>query len=162
MVIFLCIVTMLIFLYFLHFLSYFLLKTRIMKKRKWDLNICCGKMDGGGINVDIICYKDMANFLLIQDIYHLPFKNKAFDYIVCSHTMEHVDDPQRFYKELKRVGNSVVLVLPPLWDILAVVNIWEHKWIFLTFRKEHTTLPSFVPLPFANRFQQIFGQRIKA
>ena len=38
----------------------------------------------------------------------------------------------------------------------------EHKWIFLTFKKEHSTLPPRVRLPFADAVQEKFGQRIHA
>jgi hypothetical protein len=144
-------------------LSYILLKTRIFGKRKWDLNICCGKMDGGGINADIVKHSnDIENFLLIDNIYHLPFGNKQFKRVVCSHTMEHVDDPDRFDIELRRVGVEIFYIVPPIWDIAAAFNLWEHKWIFLTFKKEHTRLPPYARLPFSRILHNQFNQRIAA
>ena len=91
------------YLIFAHLFSYKILKNKILKSRKWDLNICCGKTNGGGINADIKKHKNLPNFILIKNIYKLPFKNKQFNYVLCSHTIEHVDDPIQFYKELKRV-----------------------------------------------------------
>jgi hypothetical protein len=73
-----------------------------------------------------------------------------------------VDDPRRFYAELCRVGSEVTLILPPLWDISAALNIIEHQWLFLTWKKEHRLLPRFVRLPLARTVQKLFGQRIKA
>jgi hypothetical protein len=141
-----------------HFVSYELGKNRILKRQKWDLNICCGKTDGGGVNVDIVQHKELPGFRQVDSIYSLPFEDGEFESVLCSHTIEHVDDPERFYAELQRVGRSVTLVVPPLYDLGAVLNIMEHKWIFITFRKEHHKLPGFVKLPFADSYQKRFGQ----
>lgn len=138
------------------------MKNRTLKSRKWDLNISCGKTDGGGINADIVKHKDLPNFVLIKDIYNLPFKDKQFNYILCSHTIEHVDNPEKFYLELKRVGRNVVLVVPPLWDMFASLLVpYTHKWIPITFRKIHTKLPKLITHPLASPIQKIFGQVIK-
>lgn len=37
----------------LHILSYIGLKRRNLNRQTWDLNICSGKTDGGGVNADI-------------------------------------------------------------------------------------------------------------
>jgi len=152
------VVAILLYFYISHYISYEILKKRILKERKWDLNICCGKTDGGGINADIFKHKDVPNFVEVLDIYNLPFKDKQFDKVLCSHTIEHVDDPQRFFNELQRVGNEVTVVIPPLYDTTAVLNFFEHKWIFWSFRKKHTKLPYFTRLPLAGFIQKNFGQ----
>ena len=142
-------------------LSYRVIKRRILKRQRWGLNICCGFSDGGGVNADIVRHKDVPNFVLVDDICRLPFRDEEFETVLCSHTMEHVDEPDRFFAELRRVGRSVTIVVPPLWDLFAMVNLWEHKWIFLSFRKEHTDgLPRRVRLPLSRRVQRLFGQRI--
>jgi SAM-dependent methyltransferase len=146
----------------LNFLSYRVLKKRILRQRKWDLNICCGKTDGGGLNVDIFSHTDLPRFLLVDSVYRLPFKDRAFETVLCSHTMEHVEDPDAFFMELKRVGDRVTLVLPPLWDLAGALNILEHRWIFLTFRKEHDHLPARVRLPLSRTVQRLLGQRLHA
>jgi len=148
-------------LWFLNHLSYSLFKNRVLRKQKWDLNICCGKTDGGGINADIMPHLKVP-CMTIVDIYTLPFRNNQFNTVLCSHTIEHTDDPGRFYSELKRVGKYVTLVIPPLWDISAVLNIIEHRWIFLSFKKEHNTLPKYVRLPFSGVIQKLIGQRVSA
>ncbi|MBN1646718.1 MAG: methyltransferase domain-containing protein [Spirochaetales bacterium] len=143
-------------------ISYRLLKTRILKERQWDLNICCGKTDGGGINADIFPHKDVPNFVRINSIYALPFGDRQFKNVLCSHTMEHVEDPQAFFNELQRVAGQVTIVIPPLWDLGAVLNFIEHKWIFLSMRKRHTALPRHTRLPFSHLLQRKIGQRIHA
>ena len=129
---------------------------------KWDLNICCGKTDGGGINVDIVNHADVPNLVVVDDIYHLPFATRQFYNVLCSHKIEHVEDPERFFDELSRVADEVTLVVPPLWDLSAVLNVFEHRWIFLTFRKEHNSLPRYIKLPFSRKVQERLGQRIRA
>ncbi|MEO0997224.1 MAG: methyltransferase domain-containing protein [Pseudomonadota bacterium] len=147
---------------FLHWYSYRYLKTLIAGRRRWDLNICCGSVDGGGINADIVKHADVPNFVLTSDIYQLPFADGQFDTVLCSHTAEHVDDPDRFDAELRRVGREVVYVLPPVWDLAAALNVMEHRWLFLTLRKVHRRLPRRVRLPFARRLHARLGQKITA
>lgn len=150
-------------LYGLHILSYGVLKRLIVEERRWGLNICCGATDGGGVNADIVRHDpSLPRFRRIKDIYRLPFRTRTFDTVLCSHTIEHVDDPDRFYRELRRVGRKVVLVLPPLWDPLAAFNVFEHRWLFLTLRKRHETLPPKIPLPLSRTVQSLLGQLVKA
>ncbi len=157
----LAVAAVLLLLYMLNYLSYRILKRRILERQAWDLNICCGKTDGGGVNADVVQHADVPNFIQV-DIENLPFADKQFETVLCSHTIEHVDDPELFFAELHRVGEKVTIVLPPLWDVSAALNLLEHKWIFLTFKKEHTTLPPYIPLPFAGLIQKRIGQRMHA
>ncbi len=149
-------------LFLTNYISYHIMKRRVLERRIWDLNICCGKTDGGGVNADIVKHSSVPNFYKIDNIYQLPFTDKYFQKVLCSHTIEHVDDPQDFYQELSRVGNEVKLVVPPLWDLSAALNLLEHKWLFLTFKKEHSGLPAYIKLPLAGFIQKLLGQKIKA
>ena len=108
--------------FFTNWLSYRVLKRRILERQAWDLNICCGKTDGGGINADIVAHTALPNMVIV-DIAALPFRDKAFAHVLCSHSIEHVNDPEAFYTELARVGQHITLVLPPLWDISAALNL---------------------------------------
>ena len=144
-----------------HILSYSIIKRRILRQHAWDLNICCGKTDGGGINADIVAHAALPNIVLV-DVHRLPFRDGQFNTVLCSHTMEHVADPDRFFQELSRVGDDVTIVIPPLWDLSAALNVFEHRWIFLSFRKVHKSLPPYVELPLACAVQRYLGQRIHA
>lgn len=143
-------------------ISYRWLAARILRRRKWDLNICCGRTDGGGINVDIVDHAGVPNLVIVDDVYRLPFAANQFEHTLCSHTIEHVEDPEAFFEELRRVSRHVTLVVPPLWDLAAAFNVLEHRTLFLTLRKEHDTLPRRVPLPGARHCQERWGQRIRA
>jgi hypothetical protein len=147
----------------LNWLSYRVMGSIIRRRREiWDLNICCGKTDGGGVNVDIVKHAEIPNLVVVDDIYQLPFSANQFQHTLCSHTIEHVEDPGAFFAEMQRVSKHITLVVPPLWDLSAALNIFEHRWLFLTFRKEHHTLPPHIPLPFARRLQERVGQKIRA
>lgn len=149
-------------LWLLNYCSYALLKAKIVARQRWDLNVCCGKTDGGGINADIVKHEEVPNFVEIDNIYRLPFSDQQFNEVLCSHTAEHVDDPDRLDRELRRVGRNVTYILPPLWDLSAVFNVLEHQWIFLTWRKKHARLPPRIRLPFSRHIQKTLGQRIAA
>lgn len=42
----------------------------------------------------------------------LPFKDKSFDYIIASHVLEHMPDPDQFLQELQRVGKAGYIETP--------------------------------------------------
>jgi hypothetical protein len=144
-----------------NWLSYRVLKRRILQSRTWDLNICSGYTDGGGVNADIFVHARVPNFVLV-DVYRLPFQDGQFEAVLCSHTLEHVEDPEAFYRELKRVGHKVTIVIPPLWDLTAAFNVLEHRWVFLSLRKVHHALPPRIRLPLAEAVQRRLGQKVKA
>lgn len=145
-----------------HFISYRVIKVRTLKERKWDYNICCGTTDGGGINADILRHAEVPRFELVRDVTHVPHADGAFDWVLCSHTIEHVPDPVGMFTELRRVGRHVTLLVPPLWDFTAALNPLEHQTIFLTLRSRHDNrLPRFVRFGFARWLQGRVGQRIE-
>jgi len=144
--------------FLLNCLDYRIMKTRYLKEKSFDLNMCCGNTSCDGVNADIK-ERDVSNFVLIKDIYKLPFKDKQFNNAICSHVMEHVADPVRFFNEIRRVSKNVVVLVPPLWDFMCMVDIIEHRWQFLTFRSKHeNNLPKFFSLPFSKLIQDRFGQ----
>ena len=67
----LCLILFVLYLWTANILSYKILKNKTLHSRKWDLNICCGKTDGMGVNADIKKHKEVPNFpiVLIEDTY---------------------------------------------------------------------------------------------
>ena len=58
----------------------------------------------------------------------LPFANNAFDYVICSHVLEHVEDPRRLIAELMRVANRGYIETPS--EIGERIYGWHyHNWI---------------------------------
>ncbi len=43
---------------------------------------------------------------------NLPFKDKAFDFVIASHVLEHSADPKRFLSELERVAKAGYIEVP--------------------------------------------------
>jgi ubiquinone/menaquinone biosynthesis C-methylase UbiE len=41
-----------------------------------------------------------------------PFKDKEFDYVICSHVLEHVEDVDQFLREIVRVGKKGYIEYP--------------------------------------------------
>jgi hypothetical protein len=146
-----------------HYASYRWIKERTLRERVWDYNICCGTTDGGGINADIVQHANVPRFELINDVARLPHADKTFERILCSHTIEHVPDPKAMFRELRRIGRNVTILVPPLWDFTAALNPFEHQVIFLSLRSRHeNTLPPFIRFAPAQWLQSIAGQRINA
>lgn len=47
------------------------------------------------------------------DIYHLPYKDNAFDVVICSEVLEHLEDPAAALKELTRVAKKYCVLSVP-------------------------------------------------
>lgn len=45
----------------------------------------------------------------------LPFRNKAFDYVIAFHVLEHSPDPKAFLTELQRVASAGYIETPSFW-----------------------------------------------
>jgi SAM-dependent methyltransferase len=46
-------------------------------------------------------------------IYNLPFEDKSFDVVTCSHTIEHLRDVKPAIDELKRVARKQIIIVTP-------------------------------------------------
>lgn len=55
-----------------------------------------------------------------------PFVDKEFDYVICSHVLEHVDDTDVFLKEVQRVGKKGYLEFPTIYYDF-IYNFPEHR-----------------------------------
>jgi hypothetical protein len=144
-----------------HWLSYRVIKMRTLRERAWDYNICCGTTDGGGINADIVKHGDIPRFEQITDVTRLPHPDQAFEHVLCSHTLEHVADPAAMYRELRRVGRNITLLIPPLWDFTAALQFREHQVIFLSLRSRYDNeLPPYINFAPARWLQARMGQDI--
>ena len=57
--------------------------------------------------------------LVVGDIQALPFRDKAFDFVIAQHVLEHVPDIKLACAELSRVGRRGYVETPsPLWERL--------------------------------------------
>lgn len=65
--------------------------------------------------------------LVVADAHQLPFRDGVFAYIICSHILEHMDDPLQFAHELQRTGAAGYIGSPS--EIAERLFHWSfHRW----------------------------------
>jgi hypothetical protein len=65
--------------------------------------------------------------MVVADAHHLPFKDGVFSYAICSHILEHMDDPVQFVGELTRVSKAGYIQSPA--EIAERMFHWSfHRW----------------------------------
>lgn len=62
------------------------------------------------------------------DAHRLPFADKAFDYVILSHVLEHVEDPARVLAEISRVGRRGYIETPSP-EFEQVHGHRFHRWL---------------------------------
>jgi ubiquinone/menaquinone biosynthesis C-methylase UbiE len=138
-----------------------------------SLDVGCGQNPKGDINVDLypnvtihrgdcsrVNMKLTPNFVRC-DCLNLPFPNSRFETVICSHVIEHLDDPIHLLTELLRVSKHCVeIVCPHRYRTNAkqighkqFLNVaWFHNAL-QQIRKRHVFLyeirTTFKPLMFA-------------
>ncbi len=130
-------------------------KKQLALNPQWRvLDIGCRK--GGWPEADV--YLDLADFskfypgkyFIRGDACSMPFPDSSFDFIIASHILEHVADPEHFLKELTRVSRDGYIEVPtPLADNIYSGNPREHLWWVsfsdieqvITFQPPQTVLP---------------------
>jgi len=50
-----------------------------------------------------------------------PFADKEFDYVICSHVLEHVTDVEMFVSEVFRVAKKGYFEFPTFWTIIKII-----------------------------------------
>lgn len=67
--------------------------------------------------------------LVICDIEQLPFRDGVFEFVMCSHVLEHVENPIMACRELQRVAHAGFIETPTLMkDALFSWADGMHKW----------------------------------
>ena len=65
---------------------------------------------------------------VVADAARLPFADKSFDFVICSHVLEHVPDPALVISELQRVASRGYIETPSAgWE--KVVGFPFHRWM---------------------------------
>jgi len=121
---------------------YFFFSWRGLPVNRRELVVDIGSGDNPNIRADILCdlypqsneersgrlgiWVDERPFVMC-DIQALPFRDKVFDYVLCSHLLEHVEDPEKAVKELTRVGKRGRVETPS--KLMETVYGWPfHRW----------------------------------
>jgi 2-polyprenyl-3-methyl-5-hydroxy-6-metoxy-1,4-benzoquinol methylase len=73
----------------------------------------------------------------------LPFADRSFDTVICTHTLEHIADLHRAIRELRRVAKQrLIIVVPREREALYTFNLHIHF-----FPYAHSFLKYMMPLP---------------
>ena len=84
------------------------------------------------LGLDIV--RDRA--FIAADVERLPFRDKAFDYVIASHVLEHTADPIAAAAELSRVGRRGYVEMPTeIWELLFG---WEFHTYAATLASDGT------------------------
>jgi SAM-dependent methyltransferase len=65
--------------------------------------------------------------LFIADAADMPFADQAFDYVICSHLLEHVPDPGAVIAELTRVARAGYVEVPEAASC-KIIDFPSHLW----------------------------------
>ena len=120
---------------------------RIFSVPKGQRVIDIGGGDGPFPRADVICEKFLSDdaertsplgnagtrALVVGDIENLPFADKSFDFVYCSHILEHTTDPTRAISEITRIGKRGYIEVPSEYLELAATSRPGHLW---TIRRE--------------------------
>lgn len=73
--------------------------------------------------------------LIIGDAEKMPFKDKAFDFIIASQILEHMDNPALFLEELMRIGKAGYIETPNILFETLVPFVYHRLYIHLKDNK---------------------------
>jgi len=92
-----------------------------------DLDVGAGKEKKGNLTIDILPYLKPD---IVADIRFLPIKDATIKSVVCSHVIEHIDNPDNTVKEIMRIlkNDGLIFFFIPddksiLWRLLE--PFWE-------------------------------------
>jgi len=71
---------------------------------------------------------------VLADGEKLPFKDKAFDYVIASHVLEHTTDPASFLAELQRVARAGYIETPDAF--MERINPYKDHRLEVTVRND--------------------------
>ena len=72
------------------------------------------------------------------NIYQLPYKDNAFDLVLCTEVLEHLDDPQKGLKELVRVSKKYLVISVPNEPFFMLAQLVRGKnWLSFGNDIEH-------------------------
>ena len=108
---------------------------------KKDIVLEIGPGSNPSLRADVLCEKlitvttERRQFVtipkdrpfIVGDGCSLPFLNNAFDYVICKHVIEHLDNPEQMLEELKRVSKKGYISAPHGFRE-SVSPAPYHKW----------------------------------
>jgi SAM-dependent methyltransferase len=109
--------------------------------RSTDLVLDVGSGASPNLRANVLCDKFVADAterggqplrldrpFFIADAQQLPFADKAFDFVICSHLLEHVEDPAAVLEELQRVAPRGYIETPNA-NYEKLQGFPFHRWL---------------------------------
>ncbi|MFQ5914281.1 MAG: class I SAM-dependent methyltransferase [Nitrospinota bacterium] len=94
---------------------------------------------------------------VVADAHYLPFKDKAFDYVIASHILEHMDDPALFLSELSRVASRGYIESPS--EVSEKLFFWPyHKWYVMNVSNVLVIKEKNFPATFGSLFHHLYAR----
>jgi uncharacterized protein YbaR (Trm112 family)/SAM-dependent methyltransferase len=130
------------------------LRIHLLPRRRWRV-LDVGSGDGPTPAADVLCDRFVGDDaertaplkldrpFVSGDVQDLPFVDGAFDFVYCSHLLEHTTDPARAILELQRVARGGYVEVPSEYLEKAAKSTASHLWFV---RRESRTLV-FSPKP---------------
>lgn len=130
------------------------LRIHLLPRRGWRV-LDVGSGDGPTPAADVLCDRFVGDDaertaplkldrpFVSGDAQDLPFVDGAFDFVYCSHLLEHTTDPARAISELQRVARAGYIEAPSEYLEKAAKSTAAHLWFV---RQENRTLV-FSPKP---------------
>ncbi|MBW1971998.1 MAG: class I SAM-dependent methyltransferase [Deltaproteobacteria bacterium] len=104
-----------------------------------------GAKDVFGVDIDLLSIKysidkffHKRSHFIVGDALYLPFKDNSFEVIIAFETIEHVDNPERFLKEISRIliSKGIFLCSTPNTDVLPEDNPFHKiKFTYKSFKE---------------------------
>lgn len=97
------------------------------------------------VGVDFSAHPEWKSEEVIEFVEHdilcLPFKDRQFDTVICTHTLEHIVDIPAAIHELRRICSAALLIVVPR----ERESIWSFNPHFHYFPYEHSFLKHLLP-----------------
>jgi len=75
------------------------------------LDVGCGEIPNGDVNIDIYDIKNKKNHFIIASAEYLPFKKNTFNTVRSSYVIEHCVKVEQFIKDHLRVARKKVIII---------------------------------------------------
>ena len=96
-----------------------------------------------GIDYNRPLIKDEKLLIIEGDIYKTlqRFLDNSFEFVICTHVIEHLIDPKRVINELRRVCSKILIIICPMekkfvWGLNYHINFYSNKEVFINFLNE--------------------------
>lgn len=63
------------------------------------------------------------------DIYNLDYKDNAFDVLICTEVLEHLEDPEKAFEEMRRVTSKYIVLSVPNEPFFILANFARGKYL---------------------------------